>query len=294
MSQFVVGKVGVVGLGNMGLGMALTLKGKGFDVRGYDVGVAARDKARDQDLPLAESVAELAAHVDLLILSLPSSEVVEAVVLGVAGVRESARPGLVVLDTTTASPASTRKVAAALSEQGVALLDGPVSGGPKGAASGSMTMVLGGEPSVIERCKPVIEALSAKYVHVGPVGAGHVTKLLNNLLCGAQLALAGEAERIARGAGLDPQKVFEGINAGSGRSAATQVNYPTWVFNQTFNSGFTMKLMRKDMRLAMELLGQSEACAALSSAAGRLWAESAQSLADEEDFNQIVNYPGAA
>lgn len=282
--------IGVIGLGNMGLGMALTLKNKGFEVTGYDTMQPARERASSQGLPLATSIATLAAQVQVLILSLPTSDIVEAVVLGPDGVLAHARAGLVVLDTTTADPSSTRKIAAALIEKNILLIDGPVSGGPKGAATGTMTMVLGGDATVIAQCKAVIEALSSKHIHVGPVGAGHVTKLLNNLLCAAQLALAGEAERIARASGLDPQQVFEGINAGSGRSAATLVNYPTWIFNQTFNSGFTMKLMRKDIRLAMDLLEQSQTTAPLSSATGALWAQSALQLADDEDFNRIVGY----
>lgn len=284
--------VGVIGLGNMGLGMAQTLQRKQFEVTGFDALPAARDKALAVGLAVADSVAALAARVDVLVLSLPTSGIVEQVVLGDGGVLQAARPGLVVIDTTTASPASTSKVAAALAARGVALIDGPVSGGPKGAANGTMTMVLGGDAAVIADCLPVIQALSAKHVHVGPTGAGHVTKLLNNLLCGAHLALAGEAERIARAAGLDPQQVFEGINAGSGRSAATQVNYPTWVFNGAFDSGFTMKLMRKDIGLAMDLLAQTGAPAALSQATGALWAASAAALADGEDFNRIVAFEG--
>ncbi|WP_034298542.1 NAD(P)-dependent oxidoreductase [Herbaspirillum sp. RV1423] len=282
--------IGVAGLGNMGRGMALSLQRGGFTVSGYDPAAVATEGIAREGVGIVASVAALAAAVDVLILSLPTSDVVEAVVFGADGLLAGAKPGLLVVDTTTADPDSTRKVAAALADKGVRFIDAPVSGGPKGAATGSMTMVLGGAAEDIAAVTPVLEAMSAKRIHVGPVGAGHVTKLLNNLMCGAHLIVAGEAARIAAAAGLDPQQIFEGINAGSGRSGVTQANYPTWISNDAFNSGFTMKLMRKDLRLAMGLLADLGMSAPLSGEVGRLWAASSATLADGEDFNRIVQF----
>jgi 3-hydroxyisobutyrate dehydrogenase len=285
-------RIGVAGLGNMGRGMALSLLRGDYQVSGFDPSEQAAAGVAAEGVKTHASVAELAAAVDLLILSLPTSDVVEAVVFGAGGLLQGGQAGLLVVDTTTADPDSTRRVAAALAEKGIRFIDAPVSGGPKGAATGTMTMVLGGAAADVEAATPVLEAISAKRVHVGPVGAGHVTKLLNNLMCGAHLIVAGEAARIAADAGLDPQQIFEGINAGSGRSGVTQVNYPTWVFNEAFNSGFTMKLMRKDLRLAMGLLTQLGSAAPLATEAGRLWAASADGVADAEDFNRIVQFSG--
>jgi len=282
--------IGVAGLGNMGRGMALSLQRGGFTVSGYDPSAAATESIAREGVTVFASVAALADAVDVLILSLPTSDVVEAVVFGAEGLLVGAKSGLLVVDTTTADPNSTRKVAAALAEKGVRFIDAPVSGGPKGAATGTMTMVLGGAADDVAAVTPVLEAMSAKRVHVGPVGAGHVTKLLNNLMCGAHLIVAGEAARIAEAAGLDPQQIFEGINAGSGRSGVTQVNYPTWIFNDAFNSGFTMKLMRKDLRLAMGLLSELGTSAPLAGEVGRLWAASDKTVADGEDFNRIVQF----
>ena len=284
--------IGVAGLGNMGRGMALSLQRGGFTVAGFDPSPAAADNMARENVQIFASVAALAAAVDVLILSLPTSDVVEAVVFGTEGILAGARPGLLVVDTSTADPASTRKVAAALAEKSIRFVDAPVSGGPKGAATGTMTMVLGGSAEDVAAVTPVLEAMSAKRVHVGPVGAGHVTKLLNNLMCGAHLIVAGEAARIAAEAGLDPQQIFEGINAGSGRSGITQANYPTWIFNDAFDSGFTMKLMRKDLRLAMGLVSELGTAAPLASEVGRLWAASAPMVADDADFNRIVQFTG--
>ncbi len=184
--------IGVAGLGNMGRGMALSLQRGGFTVSGYDPASAAVESIAREGVNTFASVAALAAEVDVLILSLPTSDVVEAVVFGADGVLASAKAGLLVVDTTTADPNSTRKVAAALAEKGVRFIDAPVSGGPKGAITGTMTMVLGGAAEDVAAVTPVLEAMSAKRVHVGPVGAGHVTKLLNNLMCGAHLIAAAK------------------------------------------------------------------------------------------------------
>ncbi|WP_281351014.1 NAD(P)-dependent oxidoreductase [Pandoraea pneumonica] len=284
--------IGVVGLGNMGRGMALSLQRGGFTVLGFDPSPAAGAALAEAGIGLRNSVAELTREADALVLSLPTSQVVEAVVNGADGIAANGREGLIVIDTSTADPQSTRALAATLREKGISLVDAPVSGGPKGALNGTLTMVLGGSVDDIARIEPVLATMSAKRVHIGDVGAGHVTKLINNLMCAAHLIVAGEAMRLATAAGVEPAQVLEGLNAGSGRSGITQTNYPTWILNDAFDSGFTMKLMRKDVRLAMALAEQTGTLSTgpLSAEVGRLWAASAQSVGDDEDFNRIVQF----
>ncbi|WP_089342241.1 NAD(P)-dependent oxidoreductase [Burkholderia singularis] len=282
--------VGVIGLGNMGRGMALSLKRGGYDVLGFDVVPEVAHALQVDSVSACASIADITRNSDVLILSLPTSDIVEQVVLGEGGVAANARPGLIVIDTTTAEPNSTRKVAAALAEVGVRLVDGPVSGGPKGAATATMTMVLGGSDADVAAVEPILAAMSAKRVHVGPVGAGHVTKIINNLLTGVHLLAASEAVRAAEAAGVNPEKLVEALNGGSGRNSATLTNYPTWIFNGKFDSGFTMKLMRKDVRLAMDLLRDFNISAPIAVEAGRLWNASVESIGDQEDFNRIVEF----
>ncbi|MDE1179994.1 NAD(P)-dependent oxidoreductase [Paraburkholderia sp.] len=282
--------VGVIGLGNMGRGMALSLKRGGYTVLGFDAAPGVADTLAKEGVAARGSIAEITRDVDVLILSLPTSAIVEEVVLGSGGVAANAKPGLIVVDTTTADPNSTRKVAAALGEVKVGLVDGPVSGGPKGAATATMTMVLGGSDEDVAAVEPILAVMSAKRVHVGPVGAGHVTKIINNLLTGIHLLATSEAVRAAESVGVDPEKLIEALSGGSGRNSATLTNYPTWIFNGKFDSGFTMKLMRKDVRLAMDLLGSQHVEAPIAVEAGRLWAASEQSIGDAEDFNRIVQF----
>jgi len=282
--------VGVIGLGNMGRGMALSLKRGGYTVLGFDAAEGVAGKLDAEGVSERASIADITRDSDVLILSLPTSAIVEEVVLGPAGVAASAKPGLIVVDTTTVEPNSTRKVAAALAKVSVGFVDGPVSGGPKGAATATMTMVLGGSDEDVAAVEPMLAVMSAKRVHVGPVGAGHVTKIINNLLTGVHLLATSKAVRAAKAAGVDPEKLVEALNGGSGRNSATLTNYPTWIFTDKFDSGFTMKLMRKDVRLAMDLLRSQNIDAPIAEEAGRLWAESAQSIGDAEDFNRIVQF----
>ncbi|BBU29570.1 3-hydroxyisobutyrate dehydrogenase [Burkholderia sp. THE68] len=282
--------VGVIGLGNMGRGMARSAQRGGYRVLGFDAAPGVAEGLQADGIEPRASIAAIAGEADVLILSLPTSAIVEEVVLGQGGVASSGRPGLIVVDTTTADPASTKKVAAALAECNIGFVDGPVSGGPKGAATATMTMVLGGSEADVAAVEPILAVISAKRVHVGPVGAGHVTKIINNMLTGVHLLAASEAVRAAQASGVDPEKLVEALNGGSGRNSATLTNYPTWIFNDKFDSGFTMKLMRKDVRLAMALLDGVHANAPIAQEAGRLWAASEASIGDAEDFNRIVQF----
>lgn len=280
--------VGVVGLGNMGRGMALSLKRGGFRVLGTDAAPATRAALAAEGIETFDTIAPLCRDADVVILSLPTAAIVESVVCGEGGVLANARPGLVVVDTSTSHPDVTRKLAKLLAEKGTAMIDAPVSGGPKGAITGTMTMVMGGEEADIARVEPVLAAMSAKRVHIGASGAGHVAKIINNLLCAAHLLTGAEAVRIAREAGVDPARMLEGLNAGSGRSGVTLVNFPTWILNNGFDSGFTMKLMRKDVRLGAQLVEELGLSLPLAELTADIWAHSEETIPDGEDFNRIV------
>ncbi|WP_191237233.1 NAD(P)-dependent oxidoreductase [Cobetia marina] len=290
--------VGVIGLGNMGGGMAATLARHDFPVFGFDLSQAARDKAAAAGVTPVSSLAELLDRIDVVILSLPKAEQVEQLCLGKEGAQETeqdaisllalGKSGLIVIDTTTSTPETSRKVAAALATRGIDFIDAPVSGGPKGAASGSMSMVIGAEEEVLARAMPVLEAMSGSRVHVGSCGAGNVAKIANNMLAACHLISTAEAVSMAAKAGVSPEKLLEGVNAGSGRSGASQVMFPSWVINKAYDSGFTMGLMRKDVGLASDLTAELGLALPLSSTVAKLWDESRATLDDSEDFCAIV------
>lgn len=174
-------KVGVLGLGNMGAGMAATLVSKDFEVYGFDLSTQAIIEAQKHGVQPVKNLKELLDNIEILIISLPKAEHVEAVIFGENGVLTRGHAGLIIVDTTTSTPETSRKVAAALAEKQMYFADTPVSGGPKGAATGTMSMVIGAEDDVMHKIKPVLEAMSTTQVHVGGVGAGNITKIANNL-----------------------------------------------------------------------------------------------------------------
>ncbi len=281
-------KVGLIGLGNMGRGMALTLKRNGFEVVGTDVAPATRESLAKEGVLVRETIGEVVFECDVVILSLPTAAIVEQVVCGPNGILANAKPGLLVIDTSTSHPETTRRLAVALNAAGMNMLDAPVSGGPKGAITGTMAMVIGGAKEDLDRAEPILAAMTAKRVHVGDIGAGHVAKIANNLFAAAHLLIAGEVTRMAAKAGVPTEQLLQGINAGSGRSFITEHSYPTWIMNGQFDSGFTMKLMRKDVRLSQELISALAIDLPMSAKVAELWALSAQSISDDEDFNKIV------
>ncbi|HET6519879.1 MAG TPA: NAD(P)-dependent oxidoreductase [Geminicoccaceae bacterium] len=281
--------VGVVGLGNMGLAMARTLARAGFAVAGHDARPERRDLLPPDGEP-ADDLAGLCRGCSMLLLSLPSSGEVEAVVRGPGGFLASARPDTLLIDTSTADPDSTRALAAELAAAGHAMLDAPVSGGPSGAASGQLLVMVGGPAEALERARPVLDALARKVVHVGTApGAGNLAKLANNLLCAAHLVTTAEAMALAARGGVDPAALLEAVNAGSGRSAVSEVNFPRWVLPDAFDSGFSMALMRKDVALALEVAGRLGLDPALARHVGAIWRDSRARLADTDDFNRIVD-----
>lgn len=281
-------KVGVIGLGNMGGGMAATLASKGFDVSGFDLSEAALTHAKEKGIKPITDRNQLIQESDILILSLPKAEHVEAVCLGDGGIIEFGREGLIVVDTTTSTPEASRKVATALARVGIAFIDAPVSGGPKGAATGTMSMVIGAEDADLARAMPVLEGMSGTRVHVGKCGAGNVAKIANNMLAACHLISTAEAVSMAAKAGVEPEKLLQGLNAGSGRSGATQIMFPAWVLNKAYDSGFTMGLMRKDVGLASDLADSLDLDLPLSRIVALLWKASSESLPDNEDFCAIV------
>lgn len=280
--------IGVIGLGNMGRGMALTLKRGGFNVIGTDAVATTRDALATEGISVRPTIGEVIAECDMVFLSLPTAAIVEEVITGPAGIIEHARAGVLIVDTSTSHPDTTRRMLAKLNAVGMELMDAPVSGGPKGAITGTMAMVIGASAKNLERAEPVLAAMTGKRVHVGDVGAGHVAKIANNLFTASHLLIAGEVTRMAAKAGVPTDQLLQGINAGSGRSFVTEHSYPTWIMNGKFDSGFTMKLMRKDVRLSQELIQALGMDLPMANKVAELWAKSAETIEDGEDFNRIV------
>lgn len=270
----------------MGLAMAQTLQRAGLSVWGAD--------SSEERCALfgnnAICAGELSARARVIILSLPHSGIIEKVVR--ENVFPNAARGALIIDTSTAEPSSTRALAKEADKKGLLFVDAPVSGGASGAASGNLFIMAGGNPEALERAKPYFEILGRETVLCGQSGAGNIVKLLNNALCAAHLALAGEALALGEKAGLDRAVLAGALAKGSGRSAVFEVNLPRWVLNEQFDSGFTMGLMRKDVRLFEDFSHAQDANPTLLAAAAHLWRDSVTTLNDQDDFNRMVSFAG--
>lgn len=280
--------VGVVGLGSMGFGMAKSLIEKEFQVIGFDLSPERSQAVAALGGRGAPSLADVFAVADFVVFSLPTARDVESVVsanLDTLSKRRGTR--VVIIDTSTSEPAVSRALAARLDELGIGFLDAPVSGGPGGAATGKLAMMIGGSQEDVALARPVIEAMAAKILHVGASGAGNIAKLVNNLLVAAHMLTTAEGLKLAAAAGLDPVAALGVLNAASGKSFLSEVHFPTWILSDRFDSGFSMGLMRKDVRLARELADQVGARLPVTEFVGELWAASKEHLADSDDFTRM-------
>jgi len=271
----------------MGGGMARQLLSAKYKPVCYDPDVKTLEALGATGAETASTASALAKASRVIILSLPKATVVEAVVQEILS---DIQPGTIVLDTSTSEPATSQSMAALGTELGFEFVDGPVSGGPAAANAGTMTMLLGGSKDAIQTLKPVLEILTAKPVIVGDSGAGHAAKIANNMLCAANLVLVAEAVRLGEASGVKPEDLLEGINAGSGRSGVSEVNFPKWVLNGAFDSGFTMGLMRKDVGLALDLAKSSGIDLPGFTDIADLWLNGSSHIADSADFNEVVKY----
>ncbi|MBD3894514.1 NAD(P)-dependent oxidoreductase [Halomonas sp. ML-15] len=278
--------VTVIGLGNMGRGMALTLHKAGFRVQGSDIDPQARARLAADGIDTAAP--DALAPSDAYLLSLPTSQHVGDVLERSPGLVQQATRGSLIIDTSTSDPVESRQLAVKVIAAGLAWLDAPVSGGPGGAHSGQLGMLVGGEPATLERARPLLEAMTKSITHVGEAGSGHVVKLANNYLCAAHLLTTAEAVAMAQRAGVDPAACLQGLNSGSGRSAVSEVNFPRWILDASFDSGFSMGLMRKDLRLAHQTAQRLGLDDGLLERVRDAWHDEALSLDDGDDFNRIT------
>lgn len=244
--------VGFVGLGNMGSRMVRQLTTQGIDVLGYDRDTGAAESVGART---AADLASLADESDVVLLSLPDSTVVEEVVLGAGGLAGALRPGTVVADLSTSSPASTRTIHAALSDQGVDYVDAGVSGGAAAAANGTLTLMIGGDEAAVTRLAPVFSVIATRTFHMGGPGTGHVAKVLNNFLNAMNLSASAEVLIAGKESGIDPAQLLEVINASSGANWATEHRFGSIVRGDYLEGGLTSGLMLKDLLLYVQHLG---------------------------------------
>jgi 3-hydroxyisobutyrate dehydrogenase len=285
-------RIGVVGLGNMGRPMAENLL-KG----GFALAVADADPRRLAGLGvkalLPASLAVLGEMSEIVITMLPDGKIVRKALLGDGsndGVLDGLQPGSQVIDMSSSAPVGTREPGAALAARGIALVDAPVSGGVKRAIDGTLAIMVGGAASDIERARPLLAAMGRDIFPTGPLGSGHAMKALNNYVSAAGLAAAAEAVLVGQRFGLDPTTMVDILNASTGRNNATENKFKQFIVPKRYAAGFTMGLMAKDLRTALETAEATATPTPLAAACIALWNQAEAKLGPAADHTEIARY----
>lgn len=246
--------VAFIGIGKIGRPMAERVARADFDLAIYDLDASARAAFGSGPVRVAGSAREAAASSEIVCLCLPGPPEVEELVFGDGGIFSSLRAGALLVDHTTGSPRLARRAGAVLPLRDAAFLDAPVSGGVEGATAGTLTTLVGGVESDLDRARPVLEAFSSTVVHVGPTGAGTIAKLMNNLACFTLDQVIAECLSIGLKAGVEPEALLAALQASAiGQGGNLHVRIPDTFMRNDFEPRFTLAGARKDLSLAVEL-----------------------------------------
>jgi 3-hydroxyisobutyrate dehydrogenase len=283
--------VGFVGLGRMGSPMASRLAAAGYTVRAFDVtpGLAEHLASGDARIAATTDAAAVASGASVVILMVPNSDAVDDVLIG-RGLLDAMGGTGTVIDMSSSEPGRTVELARRATQAGVTLIDAPVSGGVRGAERGTLTIMVGGADAEVAAVTPILEQLGSTIRHAGGVGAGHAVKALNNLMSGAHLLASSEAIVAGERFGLDPALMLEIVNGSSGRSGSTENKWPNFVLPETYDSGFGLGLMVKDMSIALSLIEATGTSDGISRRAVDVWRAAAAELPPDADHTEIARW----
>jgi 3-hydroxyisobutyrate dehydrogenase len=247
------GMVGVVGLGNMGGGIARNFQRAGVPLAVWDISPAARDAFAALPGVEVATPGRMAGACDAIFFIVPATPEIAACFDGQDGVLASAVPGLVVYDFTTSDPVETRAIAARAAERGIAYLDAGMSGGAAGADAGTLTLMVGGDKEAFERTRGLLECISKRLVHLGGSGTGHTMKLIHNMVCHTIFLATCEGGRMAEAAGIDVADMIGVFNVSNARSYASEVRFPAHILSGRWDARSRVYNLRKDVSMAVSL-----------------------------------------
>lgn len=283
-------RIAFIGLGRMGLPMAKNLLARGFDVTGTDLSEPARVAFAQAGGSSAGNAREAAAGCDIVITMLPTSAIVADSLIGKGDALADAAPGALVIDMSSSVPADTLALGEALSAQGFELVDAPVSGGVAKAISGTLAIMAGGAPEAIDKAEPVLQAMGDRIFRTGKLGTGHVMKVLNNYVSAAGALAAVEALVLGRDFGLDQQAMTDILNASTGRNNTTEHKVKRFILSETWDSGFEMALMSKDIGIAADLAQGMALKLDLLARTAENWRKASEVLGKGADHTEIYRY----
>ncbi|MBA3034750.1 MAG: NAD(P)-dependent oxidoreductase [Gammaproteobacteria bacterium] len=268
-------KIGFIGLGRMGFPMAQNLLKAGYRVTAHNRSQGAVERLVALGATAADTPAAAMAAADILVTCVMSPAEIEQIYLGPHGVLAGARSGQTCVDTSTTHPAVSLKIAAALAAINVAFLDAPISGGPRGAETGTLAVMVGGDATVLEQLRPVLQVFGRNIFHMGAVGAGNAAKLCNQILTGAAHVLVAEAMVMGTRMGLDPQRLFEVLQLSSGQCRALDRSVPEAILPRDFTAAFTVDGIIKDLDCALQMAGENGVRLLLPALARQVYQEAA-------------------
>ena len=285
--------VAFIGLGNMGLPMAINLKKAGHDIRAFDTVPAAQEKAAAEGMTVAASAVEAIADADVIVTMLPNGAIVLKVFEAIV---PAAKKGAVIIDCSTIDVTSARKAHAMAEAAGLLPLDAPVSGGTGGAAAGTLTFMVGGSPEAFEKARPILEVMGGKLVHCGAGGAGQAAKICNNMLLGISMIGACEAFALAEKLGLEAQAAFDVISTSSGFCWSVNTYCPVpgvgpaSPADNDYKPGFAAELMLKDLGLSQQAAGDAGQATPMGEHAMQLFRHFIDHGGAGKDFSGIIEY----
>jgi 3-hydroxyisobutyrate dehydrogenase len=283
-------RIGFLGLGQMGRPMVRNLLRAGFEVTGFDPAPQAAESLQGESgFHTATSAVQAAQGVDVLILMLPSSQVIDDLLWN-QGLTTHMKAGQLILDMSSSDPVCSRDNAAKLSALGIQFVDAPVSGGVKRAVDGSLATMMGGQAVDIETVRPVLQALGKTLVHVGSAGAGHAVKALNNYVSASGLLAVCEALVAAQKFGIDPHLVNQVFNASTGKNNTTEHKVENFMLSGAFNSGFALGLMRKDLQTAQSFIERMDSPDTFAQVCLNTWMAAEKHLAPGADHTAMYQY----
>jgi len=244
-------KIGFIGVGIMGKPMSINLIKAGYDLVVLDINKEAVKEVVAEGAASAETAKEVAEQSDIVITMLPDSPDVEDVAFGSTGVIEGLKPGMLFIDMSTISPATSKKIYEELTKKQVEALDAPVSGGEVGAINGALSIMVGGSDAAFQRAMPLFEVMGKNIVHIGGAGAGQVTKASNQIIVGMTIQAVAEAMNLAKKAGVDIVKVRDALLGGFAQSRILDLHGQR-IIDENYQPGFKIKLHRKDMNIALQ------------------------------------------
>ena len=281
--------VGLIGLGLMGKPMGRNLLKAGFPLTVWNRTQSRADDLVKEGARWGESPSKTAAASDVLITIVSDPPALESVLWGANGVFEGLRKGSVLIDSSTVSPDLARRAATACTERGVEFLDAPVTGGTWGAESGDLVFMIGGTQETLNRVEPVLQAMGKRFFLLGPNGAGQTIKVAMNMILALQVEAFAESLALVTGAGVAGEKLVEVMQSSMARSGVLDVKAPV-ILRHDFKASFPLRLMHKDMRLALELAKQIGVAMPAGAAAYQTYSAVKEASKDDPDFAAIARF----